>query len=351
MRFSVLRYLLTLLVLVSYQTGLRGEEPKTDVGEIKGFIGPKEVTASELRRVSNSLRHIIALDKGKERADQSLSELEEEAWLHLALLHRARQQDIQVSEQEVDAFIHNNRRFQVNHDFDSSRYQTVLSQLEIDPRQFRQTVKDWLLIDKLFNGIKQQVTVSEEELREAFRAAYELRRASYVIFPIRKYINPDLAPAPLQGPISPEFREAISHAEEKSIAEAEKYHNLTQRLMKEEELTFETAAQKLGLEVGETGFFSRNVPPAGIHQPDWMWSEAFSISKGELSRVVAVREGYLFFTITEVFPPTEKQYSRARKNFLLSYRKHKEEELIELYKKELLTTIRIVRPATPPPKR
>jgi len=344
MRFSLLRYLLTFLVLVSYQDGLRGEEPKEDLREIRGFIGSRKVRTSELERVFNSLWHIIALDKGKEKADQSLSRLEEEAWPQLALLHEARKQGIQVSEQEVDEVIHNNRRFQVNQRFDSSRYQTVLSQLEIDPGQFRQTIKDWLLIDKLLNRIRRKVIIGEEELRKAFAEAYELRRASYAIFPLRKYMSPETIPPPLQGPPMAEFQEEISQAEEKSLAEAEKYHSLIQKLMKGEELSFQNAARRLGLEVKETGYFSRNVPPVGIRQPDWMWSEAFLISEGELSPVVPVRGGYLFFTITEIFPPTEKQYSLARKNFLLSYRRYKEEELIEQYKKELLTTIRILKP-------
>ena len=344
MQFSLLRYLLTFLILVSYQNDLRGEEPKQDLTEIRGFICSKEVRASELKKVSNSLRHIIALDKGKEKADQSLSHLEEETWLQLALLYEARKQGIQVSEQEVDEFIHNNRRFQVNQRFDSSRYQTVLFQLEIDPGQFHQTVKDWLLIDKLLNRIRRKITIGEEELRKAFGETYELRRASYVIFPLGKYMSPDAIPAPLQGPPMAEFQEKISQAEEKSVAEAERYHNLIQKLMKGEGLSFQKAAQKLGLEVKEIGFFSRNVPPVGFEQLDWMWSEAFLISQGELSRVVPARDGYLFFTITEIFPPTEEQYSRARKNFLLSYRRYKEEELIEEYEKELLTTIRILKP-------
>ena len=344
MQFSLLRYLLTFLILVSYQDGLRGEEPKEDLRKIRGFIGSRKVRTSELERAFNSLWHIIALDKGKEKADQSLSRLEEEAWLQLALLYEARKQGIQVSEQEVDEFIHNNRRFQVNQRFDSSRYQTVLSQLEIDPGQFRQTIKYWLLIDKFFDRIRRKVTIGEEELRRAFAEAYELRRASYVIFPLRKYMSPETTPAPLQSPPTAEFQEEVGQAEEKSVAEAEKYHNLIQKSMKGEELSFQSAARRLGLEVKETGYFSRNVPPVGIRQPDWMWSEAFSISQGELSHVVPVQGGYLFFTITEIFPPTEKQFSRARKNFLLSYRRYKEEELIEQYKKELLTTIKILKP-------
>jgi hypothetical protein len=199
----------------------------------------------------------------------------------------------------------------------------------------------------LYGTIRREVTISEEELRKAFWEAYELRKASYVIFSIAKYMSPDVLPAPLQP--TAELQERIRQAEEKSVAEAEKYRSLIQESMEEEGLPFQEAARKLGLEVEETGYFSRDVPPPGILQPDWMWSEAFLISKGELSRVVPVGEGYLFFTITEVFPPTENQYSRARKNFLFCYRKSKEEELIEVYKKELFATIKIVTPATPSP--
>jgi hypothetical protein len=349
MCFSPLRYFLAFLILVSCQNDGKGEEIKEDLSEIRGSIGSQKVTTSELKKISNSLRDIIALDKGKEKADQSLSHLEEEAWLQLALLYEARQQGIQVSEQEMDEFIHNNPRFQVNHRFDSSRYQTILSQLEIDPRQFRQTVKDWLLVDKLFNRIRREVTIGEEELRKTFGEAYELRKASYVIFSLRKYMSPEAASIPLQGTHSAELQEEISQAEEKSIAQAEKYHNLIQKSMKEEELSSQKAARRQGLEVKKTGYFSRSLPPIGIQQPDWMWSEAFLISQGELSQVVPVRDGYLFFTITEIFPPTEKQYSRARENFLLSYRRYKEEELIEEYKKELFTTIKIFKPPTPSP--
>ena len=121
--------------------------------------------------------------------------------------------------------------------------------------------------------------------------------------------------------------------------------------MKDEELSFQKATLRLSLEIKETGYFSRNVPPAGIQQPDWMWSQAFLISKGELSSVVPVRDGYLFFTVTEIFPPTEKQYSRARKNFLLSYRKFKDEELIGEYKKNLIGSIRILEPSPTIPTR
>jgi hypothetical protein len=349
MRLSVLRYILAFLIVASFQNSLKGEEIKADVGEIKGFIGSKEVTASELEGISNSIREIIALDEGKEKADQSLYDLEEKAWLQLALLHEAHQQGIQVSEREVDEFIHNNPRFQVNHRFDPTRYEAVLAHLEIDPNQFRQTIEHWLLIDKLYDTIRREVTISEEELRKAFWEAYELRKASYVIFPLRRFMSPEAADALLEGHATAGLQEEISQAEEKSLAEAEKYRNLIQKSMEEEGLPFQEAARKLGLEVKETGYFSRSVPPAGLRQPDWMSLEAFLISEGELSRVVPVKDGYLFFTIAEIFPPTEKQYSRASKNFLLSYRRYKEEELIEEYKKKLLTTIKILKPRTPSP--
>lgn len=351
MCLSLLRYVLVFLILVSFQKGLKAEEVKGDSSQIRGFIGSKKVAASELKRISNSLRDIIALDKGKEKAEQSSSHLEEEAWLQLALLQEAQQQGIQVSEQEVDKFLHNNQRFQVDHRFDPSRYETILSHLEIDPRRFRQTVKDWLLIDKLLIRIRRRVTITEQELKEAFEQTYELRKADYVIFPLRRYMSPEAVSSLLQGAPGVKLQEELTRAEEKSVAEAERYHELTQQLLKEEKLTFQEAARTLGLEVHETGYFSRNVPPTDIQQPDWMWSEAFLITKGELSQVVAVRDGYLFFTISEIFPPTDKQYSRARENFLLSYRKHKEEQLIEEYQRKLLNTVRILEPRAHTPMR
>ena len=112
--------------------------------------------------------------------------------------------------------------------------------------------------------------------------------------------------------------------------------------MEKKSLSFEAAVKTLELRAAESGYFSRNVPPPNIHHPDWLWSEAFLTSPGELSRVVPVRDGYLFFTVSEIFPPTEKQYARAHDNFLSTYRRHKENQFIEDYRKKLLNKVRIL---------
>jgi hypothetical protein len=338
--------LLALFVLGLCQDDSGSVEIKEDCSQIKGYIGPKQITTCELERISKSLRDIIALNRGQETADLDPSQLEREAWLHLALLIEAQQRGIRVTEQEVDEFIHNNRRFQVNYRFDPSRYQLVLSSLQIGPDQFRQTVEDWLMIDKLFNSIRDEVVVGEEELRKAFWEAYELRKANYVIFPLNQYLNPEDISAAAQGASSPEFKDKIRQAEEKSLAQAEKYHGLIQELMQKEGIPFQRAVSKLGLKIRETGYFSRNVPPADIEQPDWMWNEAFLISEAELSSVVPVREGYLFFTINEIFPPTEQQYSRARNNFFSSYKRIKGDKRVEEYKRSLRSKIRILEPSS-----
>lgn len=342
MRSLSLMCLLALFILTSCQDDSGSVEIKEDCSQIRGYIGPEQITTCELERISKSLRDIIALNRGQDTNDLDSSHLEREAWLHLALLIKAQQHGIRVTEQEIDEFIHNNRRFQVNYRFDPSRYQMVLSSLEIRPEQFRQTVKNWLTVDKLFNSIRDEVVVCEDELREAFWEAHELRKANYVIFPLNQYLNPEEISASAQGTLSSEFKEKITQAEEKSLAQAEEYHGVIQALMQKEGMSFQRAVSKLGLDLRETGYFSRNVPPADIEQPDWMWSEAFLISEGEMSSVVPVRDGYLFFTINEIFPPTEQQYSRARTSFLSSYKRIIGDERVEEYKRSLRSKIRIL---------
>ena len=86
------------------------------------------------------------------------------------------------------------------------------------------------------------------------------------------------------------------------------------------------------------------MPPPEIHQPEWLWAEAFSISLAELSQVVPVREGYLFFVLSEVFKPTERQYEKAHINFLQTYKRIKGDELIEKYMKKLFEEVNIIDP-------
>jgi hypothetical protein len=293
---------------------------------------------------ADCLRHIRALEGGEEKAEASTGAPEKEIWLHLALVLQARERDLSVREEEIDGFIRGIRRFQVGHRFDMERYRTVLAGLKINPSNFRRTVHDWLLIEKLYAGLGTEAAVSEEELKRAFQEAYELRRVRYAIFPFRHYMQRPKTGDPDQEPARNDPGEAARRAEEMSLADAEKYHGLTRGLMDKERLPFGEALQKLGLSATETGYFSRNVPPADIAQPDWLWSEAFLISRGKLGPVVPVRDGYLFFTVSEVFPPTDKQYARAREGFLRLYRQRKRAALIEAYQQDLLGQVRIIEP-------
>jgi hypothetical protein len=341
MHVRIASYLLSLLFFlgISIDSIARGSDKVQ--GQIIGFIDNREVTASELKSAMRSIEDIIALDKGKETNSPSSSDIEKEAWTQLALLHEARQRNLRVSDQEIDEFIRNNQRFQVDYRFDPGRYRRVLSQLQIDPHRFHQTAENWLLVGKLYDQIRSKVTVNDEEVREAFWEAYELRRVSYVIFPLSNYMKKGKPVGPNTGELSQEFQEGSNAAEQQSLADAEKCHQLVQDLMEKRKLSFEAAVKTLELTAAESGYFSRNVPPPNIHQPDWLWSEAFLISRGQLSRVVPVRSGYLFFTVSEIFPPTEKQYARAHDNFLSTYRRHKENESIEEYRKKLLNKIRV----------
>ena len=326
MHVRIASYLLSLLFLLGISIdSVAGESDKVQ-GQIIGFIDNREVTASELNSAVRSLEEIIALDKGKETNSSSSSDIEKEAWMQLTLLHEARQRNLRVSDQEVNEFIQNNRRFQVNYRFDLGRYQRVLSHLKIDPHRFHKTVENWLLVGKLYDQIRSRVTVNKDKVREAFWEAYELRKVSYVIFPLSTYTKKEKPVAPNTKELPQEFEEGSNAAEQQSLADAEKYHQLVQDLMEKKSLSFEAAIKTLELTATESGYFSRNIPPPNIYQPDWLWSEAFLITPGELSRVVPVRAGYLFFTVSEIFPPTEKQYVRAHDNFVLTYRRHKENE-------------------------
>ena len=117
-----------------------------------------------------------------------------QAWERLMLLHEAKRNRLQVSDQDLAETIQQLPLFQENGRFVPERYHRYLAALGTNPPAFEQLLRHDLLIERLINSHKGDVSVTDEEILSAYRQAHERVRVSLIL------TDPQA------------FRDAVSHA-------------------------------------------------------------------------------------------------------------------------------------------
>lgn len=98
------------------------------------------------------------------------------------LVVEAERQGLMVSDAELRAAIVDNPSFQENGKFiGSERYQQILIRNRKTPAQFEETLRRELMSQKLVQTVTMPLSVSEREAREAYYAANEKVKISYVV--------------------------------------------------------------------------------------------------------------------------------------------------------------------------
>lgn len=108
--------------------------------------------------------------------------LTQAAWDRLILLEEAHRSRLQVADEEVAAFIRRLPELQEGGRFYADRYHRLLQLSGTTAQAFEARIRRNLLVEKLVSSVRDAVTVGDEEVRAAYRAAHEARRASLVLF-------------------------------------------------------------------------------------------------------------------------------------------------------------------------
>lgn len=114
--------------------------------------------------------------------------LEEQAWERLILLYQAKKEKIEVTDEEVINFIRKMPLFQKEGVFDQEKYRTLLDYVfRTSARDFEEQIREALRIDKLKNKVMEKVTLTEEEIKNAYKNEKEKARALYIFFDPEKF--------------------------------------------------------------------------------------------------------------------------------------------------------------------
>ncbi len=115
---------------------------------------------------------------------------EAQGWHRLILLHEAGKEGIKASDEEVIEQIKSIPLFQKESYFDDTLYEQYLKRpFGMEAKRFESQIREGLIISKLSERIVENVTVSEDEVREAYKKENQKIKVSFILFEAAKFKN------------------------------------------------------------------------------------------------------------------------------------------------------------------
>ncbi|MFH1244871.1 MAG: SurA N-terminal domain-containing protein [Candidatus Omnitrophota bacterium] len=142
-----------------------------------------------------------------------------------------------------------------------------------------------------------------------------------------------------QAPHLPGLEEIKKEVEKKVIAEQswqmaeKKGQELLDELnkLRAQNMTFAAAAEKLGLTVKESGEFTRASYISGIGQSNEFAQAAFELNPEEISKLIAVSNGFCILTLQGIIPVDEKQFIQEKEKFAQGLLERKKESTLNVW--------------------
>lgn len=154
--------------------------PEGGPGGAAGVIFGREVPWEDFEAQRLAIRRQMEMQMG-EMPPAILPFLNRTTWDRLILLEEARRQNIRADDIELAARIQQIPSFQDGGRFVPQRYYQFLRMSGMGPQQFEDRMRQDLSIEKLMEGIKRSVTVTDEDVLAAYRTARERLQASAVV--------------------------------------------------------------------------------------------------------------------------------------------------------------------------
>ncbi len=240
--------------------------------------------------------------------------LEREAWDRLILLHEAKKAKITVSDEEVIETIAQYPFFQQDGQFNNKIYTRILrGYFHIKPRDFEESVRETIMMAKLYEQKTAGISVSEKEIFNNYKLRNEKVQVSYVFVPIDKFIDKAVFnekkakeyfnshkeefKVPLMVDVKyitlkfPAPSKKNKNKSEKKSNKNEKQQNDKEKIIEKAKQIYQQLiltpslkdiAKKNGIEMHTTGFFSMEKPNL---KPGWSYkilNKVFQMRPGDI---------------------------------------------------------------------
>ena len=297
-----------------------------------GSIFDKKISLQDYNRSYGAVLNRARIIYGDQLSKlEKFLNLKAQAWDRLILMHVASKKHLRASNKEIIQRITGFPFFQRNGLFDKSLYQYMtVSVFRTTPRDFEESVRGDIVIDKLVELVTKNVDLSENEIKQAYIESNELANISFIILKSDNYteditvkdeeiqsfydankaafISPVMANAVyLEFPFY-EDKENARFAADEILAETRKGKTLN------------NISGEYSLELKETGNFPLSADISETGLPYSLVLAAFGLEEGEISDAIEDDDKFYVLEIKSKIAPRQLTYEQARqqaKNMLI----------------------------------
>ncbi len=115
--------------------------------------------------------------------------LKQDTWDRLMLLEEAKRQRVAISDEELAKFIRSMPLFVAEGQFFADRYHAIIARLGMTPQRFERQLRESLQLEKLVNTVRESVSVSDDQVRQAYREQHEQARIAYALVNTADYLE------------------------------------------------------------------------------------------------------------------------------------------------------------------
>lgn len=385
--------ILIIPAFVLWGTGTSGKKNKGP--KYAGKIFKHNVSFSEYTNMRMVVKDHLTRSFG---ANFPAGAIDQMTWNRLILLDAAKKEHIAVNDTEVVDNIASFPIFQKEGLFDKKLYKSMLGD---SARGFEERLRDDIRMSKLREKVTQDISITEDELKEEYKKKFEKIKATYVSVPfsdfekdirykennlishyenneevfrkpehinvnyigvlfdsfdneiyvteeeVKKYFEehvldfkkPDSEEIPeLNNEIKKEVSGKLSRKKKVSLAEELAYKVLDETLDKKE---LDKTASSFTLEAKETGFFNEQQEIPGIGWSYELTKKGFELKPGEISNILIKTDlGFYIIQLKEKNASYIPLFAEVKDAVIKSYKKEKAIDLSQKKAKKITLNIK-----------
>lgn len=181
--------ILIIIVFVFYFGSRTGRQKAGDIAT----VGGKTISFVEFRKEYENLLELYRRQYGENLTEEQLKRLNlkqvavDNLINQTIILQKAKELNVEVSDEEVRNFIFSIPTFQRNGVFDNRVYQQVLRSLKMTPEEFEVSQKMGMIAAKIEGLIRESVMVSDDEAFDIYRIQNEKTDLAFLKIPCEGY--------------------------------------------------------------------------------------------------------------------------------------------------------------------
>ncbi len=351
-------WVLAIMITISFVFfGIGSSLLQPDSGSYVGKIFGKKISKQDFGDAFLHVRNQAILRYGENFFKiKDFLDLESETWDRLVLLHEAKKQKIKIKNADVIKNIAELNIFKRNDKFDPSLYNQIVQYVfGCKPRDFEEGIRDSLIFKKMYEQETDPITVSDEEVLQAYKNQNEKVDISYIPFSFVSYISTTEITKEEAVSYYEEHKDdfkipfminveylALEYPEKAEDDQKSKIKDQATQLKEDlfENITISELAKKHGLTIQESGFFSSQQPNLNLGWPLELFEHALTLESNNIKGPIETSKGFYILSLKDQRESYVPSFELAKKQIESAVKRTKSKDLAKKAASESLNQIK-----------